>query len=410
MDKKIKFSLILILAAVSFFLLIWNSLKKTDYTYLSINCDHKIKKILSENTGITAPAAEKEKQLSAFKIKAVYIEKEYLVPEPNSLEKLKTAITNTCFEPLVIKTIQSKKTDKERVTSFDFYFQNLRLYHLILKQKIITKKPEKTQLKQPEDLTLSPQHEIKQIAIILDDWGYHNNLLDEIFKLNTPITFAILPHLTYSEKIAEKLIDTNYEFILHLPLEPFDAEKYPLEEKTILTTMPKEEVVEILNYHFQSLPNLKGINNHMGSKATGDAQLMRIILEQAKNHNLYFLDSLTNNNSIAEDIAQEKGVTFFKRDIFLDHVLEREQIKKKFEEVKNIAQETGQAIAIGHAKPLTVEILQEVIPELKVQGFSFVFLSELKTRGKIKKVKGEEDKKEENTEDSLLPSTLSPTL
>src|SRR3989338_8265922 len=71
-----------------------------------------------------------------------------------------------------------------------------------------------------------------KVAIVMDDFGYNMNNLDEFFSIKRPITLSILPNLTYSTKIAQLGRTNGYEVILHLPLEPH-REDIPEEVDTI---------------------------------------------------------------------------------------------------------------------------------------------------------------------------------
>ncbi len=59
-----------------------------------------------------------------------------------------------------------------------------------------------------------------------------------------------------------------------------------------------------------------GMNNHMGSAATADAELMRKLMQELKVQDLFFLDSRTIGRSVAGKIAKEYGVQSLDRHIF----------------------------------------------------------------------------------------------
>ena len=44
-----------------------------------------------------------------------------------------------------------------------------------------------------------------RIALIIDDLGYNQSRVLPFLDLGVPITFSILPHLMYSERLAEAL-------------------------------------------------------------------------------------------------------------------------------------------------------------------------------------------------------------
>lgn len=331
-------------------------LKSKDYTPYVLKCDTLITNILNEH-GVNTdnPQNEKKENIRAFKIRGIYVEKQFLIPQTKNSKLILEQIARANISPLKIGKIQKKSTKKELITIVDFYAKNLKLYRLILKQKLVK----------------------ARIAIVLDDWGYSNKLLKTALNLNIPITYALLPSLPYTLNISKTLQKTNHEVILHLPLEPHNASEHPIEKNTILTTMPEEEITHILKEHLKSVSHIKGVNNHMGSKATENIQTMNIIFDQLNKSHLYFLDSQTSKNSVGQNIAREKDVLFLKRDVFLDDEYNKKSIKKQMEKVKNISADKGYAIAIGHAKPATLEILKEMIPQFQKQGYEFVYVSEL---------------------------------
>lgn len=227
-------------------------------------------------------------------------------------------------------------------------------------------------------ITKKPAPELKlkgKIAIVIDDWGYNQNNLSGIEKIPYPLTIAVLPNLSYSYRVAEYLYNLGKEIILHLPLEP--REKYRLEENTVLAGMSEREIRKIVSEDLSSLPFIKGVSSHMGSKATEDASTMRIVFDELKKKNLYFLDSFVTNKSICAGIAGEKGLLFAKRDIFLDNKEESSYIKSQLNKLKKKANKYGQAIGIGHDRKITLQVLKEMMPELEKEGFSFIFVSDL---------------------------------
>ena len=111
---------------------------------------------------------------------------------------------------------------------------------------------------------------------------------------------------------------------------------------------------------------------------------MRPVLRLLKRQGLFFLDSRTTPNSVAERLGRELGLAVASRDIFLDNVRTKEYIRARIEELKAIARERGSAIAIGHPYPETIATLKEVIGSLQKEGFKLVRVSEL-TREKNKR-------------------------
>ena len=222
-----------------------------------------------------------------------------------------------------------------------------------------------------------PVKKVGEVAIIIDDVGWNLSIIKEIEKINQPLTLAILPKAPYSKKILDELKDKNYEFILHLPLEPMPPFQC-LDKGLIKVNMGEEEIKNIFEDNIKDfLPYVKGVNNHMGSLYTINEEKMRILLENIKEKNLFFVDSLTNSKSCGYKLAKELGIKTGKRDIFLDNSSDPEEINKKIDELIKIAKEKQSAIAIGHAKATTINVLKERISDFEENGIKIVPVSKL---------------------------------
>jgi hypothetical protein len=103
---------------------------------------------------------------------------------------------------------------------------------------------------------------------------------------------------------------------------------------------------------------------------------MEILLNQIKKKNLFFVDSYTVASSEAYNLAKEMNIKTAQRDVFLDGSKKEKDIRARLQETIDSAKENGTAIAIGHNRPTTVDVLIEEIPKLKNQ-FEFVEVSEV---------------------------------
>ena len=215
-----------------------------------------------------------------------------------------------------------------------------------------------------------------KVAIVLDDWGYNKKNVSALFSLGQPVTIAVLPNLPYSKTIALDAGKNNIEVILHLPLEAHDSKKRP-EKDTIYTNMNENQALDRLQSALDSVPGLKGISNHQGSKATEDEKLMKLLLAQFKKRNLYFLDSLVTNNSVCQSLAAGIGIKYAERSVFLDNENDIEYIKGQLRELIETAKQGKSAVGIGHDRLLTLKAIKEMFPEFRREGVRLVYLSEV---------------------------------
>ena len=157
----------------------------------------------------------------------------------------------------------------------------------------------------------------KQIAIVIDDIGYHQRDL-EFLTLPGQLSYSILPHTPYSQIFATLASQANKELLLHVPMQALNGKA--LGPGGLTVNMDKEQLQKTLGTALASLPQVKGVNNHMGSALTQQSQAMKWTMEVLKKRNLFFLDSRTTDLSQAQNAANFIGVENIGRHVFLDNI------------------------------------------------------------------------------------------
>ena len=137
-----------------------------------------------------------------------------------------------------------------------------------------------------------------RLALIMDDGGYSIDRVKGMVGIGRPMTFAILPNTPHARKVALLAHESGEQVMLHLPMEPRDSDRYSLEKDTVLAGMDKKEVQTILQRDLAQIPYVRGVNNHMGSKATEDAGVMRALMEVLKKEGLFYIDSHTSSHTL----------------------------------------------------------------------------------------------------------------
>lgn len=196
-----------------------------------------------------------------------------------------------------------------------------------------------------------------------------------VVELPAPITLAYLP---YAERLPQQTaaaFERGHELIVHMPMEPDNVARNNPGPDALLTTLPAAENIARLEKNLQKFDRYIGLNNHMGSKMTADAKQMRAIMKIIKQKNLWFLDSKTIGHSVAAKIAEEEGVPFAVRDVFLDNVASVPAVTAQLRETERVAKIKGYAIAIGHPHDATIKALQQWLPQAQERGAVIVPLS-----------------------------------
>ena len=215
-----------------------------------------------------------------------------------------------------------------------------------------------------------------KLAIILDDLGNDRHAADEVFSLPYPLTISVLPNHEHSQEIAQEAEQRGYQVMVHLPMQAVSTEKP--EARELRPGMPAGEVSKLVNQFIQDIPGAVGVNNHQGSEATSDPALMRELMPVLRDHHLFYIDSRTIAATVAYETAQSSHVPSAFRNVpFLDVVAEVGAVRKQLELALRGAREKGEAVAIGHPHPATLQALREVLPNAQSQGVRLTFASEL---------------------------------
>jgi hypothetical protein len=105
--------------------------------------------------------------------------------------------------------------------------------------------------------------------------------------------------------------------------------------------------------------------------------MMTIILTELKRRGLFFLDSYTTKESVVPSVGREVGLPILARGVFLDNEDSKPAIRVELNELRAVAREKGNAIAIGHYRAKTLEVLAKEIPQFEKEGFKIITLKEM---------------------------------
>lgn len=214
---------------------------------------------------------------------------------------------------------------------------------------------------------LKPESKVvlPRMAIVIDDFGYApTELVRRLCAQPIPFSAAVLPFQEYTQQSAQIIHDARKEIMLHLPMEPIG---YPGPGKNpgpdaVMFDLTEAEVRARVRKALLDVPWRKGVNNHMGSRITPDRTRMTWILQEIKRAGCFFVDSRTEKDSVAFDVAVSLQIPSVQRKVFLDDDKTFEAMAKQWERALAIAKREGQVLIIGHIYPETVEALERLVP------------------------------------------------
>ena len=199
----------------------------------------------------------------------------------------------------------------------------------------------------------------------------------EVLSLPAKVTFAVMPGLPQSRKVAEMATQNNRDVLIHLPMEYRGKNGKPA-PGMLRSDMTPMEFLTTVSDDVASVPGAIGINNHEGSLLTENKEAMKFLMAELKARNLMFLDSLTSPKSVAYATAKEFGLKSAKRDVFLDNNSnDPASIQKQLDELVEVARKNGKAVGIGHPHPATINELRKWLADADSQGVKIVPMSKI---------------------------------
>lgn len=223
-----------------------------------------------------------------------------------------------------------------------------------------------------------------KMAIVIDDFGYDRQGVEEMLNLDCTLTCAVMPCLEFSEKDAQEAHEKGHEVILHMPMEAYGNLPVSWYGPMFVKNLDSKEVAyNKVSQALNSIPHVNGMNIHMGTALSHNKVLMKEIMRCAKERNMVFLDSKTIEGSICPEVAKEVGVKFIERDFFLEvggasYSTARMRIKEAIEFTKT----NGVCVVIGHVgavgKGETARAIKDSLEEIRSAGIEIVPLSTLK--------------------------------
>ena len=214
-----------------------------------------------------------------------------------------------------------------------------------------------------------------RIAIVVTGLGTSASATGAAVRLPGGVTLSFSSQGRDLQTWVDKARAAGHEAMIDLPMEPLDYPAVDPGPNTLLTSLPSVENVARLKWHLGRAVGFVGVTHSMGSRFTASPDALRPVLSALKVRGLIFLDGRTTSHSVAARLASTIGLPRAINDRFLDDHASRGAIDRRLAEIEAIARDTGYAVAIGHAYPVTLERLAAWLPTLAERGFALAPIS-----------------------------------
>jgi polysaccharide deacetylase 2 family uncharacterized protein YibQ len=211
------------------------------------------------------------------------------------------------------------------------------------------------------------------LALVIDDLqGSSNDPLAKGFlDFQAPLTFSILPG-PRSKTLAQEAREAGKEYLVHLPMEPKNYPEQNPGPQAIYVDLKEGEIRNRVRAALKAVPDARGVENHMGSRATEDPVVMGAVLDELKKRELYFVDAQTSAFSVTPEVAAKQGAQCIRSAGYFDDKQDVPIIQRKLLSLARTAQGKHRVLAIGHFRKSTLMALQVVLPRLREMGVELV--------------------------------------
>jgi polysaccharide deacetylase 2 family uncharacterized protein YibQ len=223
-----------------------------------------------------------------------------------------------------------------------------------------------------------PSDGVPVIALVIDDCGVVDSGTRAAIDLPAAVTLTFLPYGRNAAVLARQAQERGHPVLLHMPMQPIG--RVDPGPNALTVDLSQSEITQRVRDGFAALPPVLGLNNHMGSRFTSEAEMMQPVIQEIKKRNLFFLDSVTSAQSVAANVARAAGVPNLSRDVFLDDIVTEDEVERELARAESIARKHGSVIAIGHPHPSTLKVLNRWLAGLKQRGFRLIALPNLLPR------------------------------
>ncbi|AQW88280.1 divergent polysaccharide deacetylase [Campylobacter pinnipediorum subsp. caledonicus] len=265
--------------------------------------------------------------------------------ERTDTKKENTNINYSVFSDKNITVISQEKkiqnNDSKRVTRENNKTTDKNIAIKKIETKVIKNK--NTKIKKPK------------LAIVIDDVAnrHHVDMIRSVGIKMTPSFFPKTKHHLDTPKLAKE-----FEFyMIHLPMQ---AQHFSSPEINTLNVQDSEKLIDKKIKDIRAdFPNAKFMNNHTGSKFTSDFSAMEKAYKAFIKYDFIFIDSKTISTTKVKKVAKKYKKPYISRDVFLDDKDNKASINEEIKNAINTAKQKGYAIAIGHPRKNTIEVLKQ---------------------------------------------------
>lgn len=222
-----------------------------------------------------------------------------------------------------------------------------------------------------------------KVALVVEGLGVGSSgSARALEKLPPVVSLAFVPYGNEVGPLAAKARGQGHEILLQLPMEPFDYPDNDPGPQTLLTSLTPEQNVDRMQWAMSRMQGYVGVVNYMGGRFTSTETAIGPVLREVAKRGLVYIDDGTSPRSLASQFAGANNLPFAKAAVVIDAVPSNAEIDRALARLETTARETGSAVGIARALPLSIERLTQWIKQAEGRGIVLVPITAITTRAK----------------------------
>lgn len=217
---------------------------------------------------------------------------------------------------------------------------------------------------------------LPRIALVIGGLGLNDEATQNaIDTLPGEVTLSFVPYAEDLQNWIDLAREMGHEVLVELPLEPFDYPNNDPGPATLLTDSTPEDNAVRLSWIMSRAGGYVGLMNYQGARMTASERSYRPVLQEIADRGLLYLDDGTSARSQTARIGADTGGSWAVASRRIDSRRNGPAITSALRHLETTATESGVAIGVGFAYPVTVSEIMTWVDTLEVKGFSLAPLS-----------------------------------
>nr|WP_284701123.1 divergent polysaccharide deacetylase family protein [Rhodoplanes tepidamans] len=222
-----------------------------------------------------------------------------------------------------------------------------------------------------------------RVALLVGGLGVSGSATAEAMKaLPGVVSLAFVPYGSEVARLAAAARGAGHEILLQLPMEPFEYPDNDPGPQTLLTSLTPEQNIDRMQWAMSRIQGYVGILNYMGGRFTSTETAIGPVLREVAKRGLVYVDDGTSPRSLAGQFAGANNLPFAKAAVVIDAVPSNAEIDRALARLEATARETGSAVGVARALPLSIERLTQWIKQAEGRGIVVVPITAIATRAK----------------------------